>query len=91
MAPRKVAPVLVEILDAIAGIQRVTAGKTFAEFKSSWLLRLATQRALEIISEAARHIPDEMLAPHDDIPWKRIGGIGNVLRHEYHRVADDAV
>lgn len=32
-----------------------------------------------------------MLAPHPDIPWKRIRGIGNVLRHEYHRVADDAV
>lgn len=91
MASRKVELVFAEIPDAIDGIQRVTAGKTFAEFESSWLLRLATQRALEIISEATRHIPDEVLAPYADIPWKRIRGIGNVLRHEYHRVADDAV
>ncbi|BDA83814.1 hypothetical protein Sa4125_13560 [Aureimonas sp. SA4125] len=91
MVSREVGPVLADILDAIDGIQQVTAGKSFAEFGSSWLLRLATQRALEIISEATRHIPDELLAPHADIPWKRIRGIGNVLRHEHHRVADDAV
>lgn len=26
-----------------------------------------------------------------EIPWKQIRGIGNVLRHEYHRIADPIV
>lgn len=68
-----------------------TSGKSLDDFKGDWLLRLAIQRALEIISEATGHLPDEIVASEPDIPWKQIRGIGNVLRHEYHRIADDIV
>ncbi|WP_226951354.1 HepT-like ribonuclease domain-containing protein [Rhizobium terrae] len=54
-------------------------------------MRLGTQRALEIISEACRHIPDELLNFASDVPWKKIRGIGNILRHEYHKIADDVI
>ncbi|MCF3640064.1 DUF86 domain-containing protein [Rhizobium sp. TRM95111] len=49
------------------------------------------QGALETVSEACRHIPDDLLLLAPDIPWKKIRGIGNVLRHEYHRIADDVI
>lgn len=88
---RKVGPVLAEILDAIDGIETHTTAKSLADFKRDWLLRLAIQRALEIISEASRHIPDELLLQAPDVPWKQIRGMGNILRHEYHRIADDVV
>ncbi|NKN37721.1 DUF86 domain-containing protein [Agrobacterium sp. a22-2] len=91
MVKRKVGPVLAEIMDAIEGIEAHTAGKSLAEFKNDWLLRLGTQRALEIVSEACRHIPDELLNLAPDVPWKKIRGIGNVLRHEYHKIADDVI
>jgi uncharacterized protein with HEPN domain len=91
MAPRKVGPVLAEILEAIEGIEAHTAGKSLADFQQSWLLRLAVQRALEIISEAARHIPDELLVIAPRVRWKQIRGIGNILRHEYHKIADDVI
>ncbi|WP_371480493.1 DUF86 domain-containing protein [Agrobacterium sp. DSM 25558] len=83
--------VLVEMLDAINGIEVHTTGKTIEDFERDWLLKLAIQRALEIISEASRHIPDDLLTTVPDVPWKQIRGVGNVLRHEYHRVADDVV
>ena len=88
MAPRKVGPVLAEILAAIDGIQAATAGKTFEEFQADWLLRHGVQRGLEIISEASRHIPDPLLIHAPEVPWKQVRGIGNLLRHEYHNVAD---
>jgi uncharacterized protein with HEPN domain len=91
MVSRKVGPVLAEIREAIEGIETYTADKTLADFQRDWLLRLAVQRALEIISEAARHIPDEFLAHAPNVPWKKIRGIGNVLRHEYHKIADDVI
>ncbi|MEQ1407597.1 HepT-like ribonuclease domain-containing protein [Neorhizobium sp. Rsf11] len=91
MVKRKVEPVLAEILEAIEGIETHTAGKSLAEFEHDWLLRHGTQRALEIISEASRHIPDELLNLAPDIPWKKIRGIGNILRHEYHKIADDVI
>ena len=91
MAKRKIGPVLAEIREAIEGIETHTVGKSLADFQQDWLLRLAVQRALEIISEAARHIPDELLIHAPDVPWKRIRGIGNILRHEYHKIADDVI
>ncbi len=91
MTSRKIGPVLAEILEAIDGIETHTAGKSLSDFERDWLLRLAVQRALEIISEACRHIPDDLLTFAPEIPWKKIRGIGNILRHEYHRIADDVV
>jgi uncharacterized protein with HEPN domain len=91
MVSRKVGPVLAEMLEAIEGIETHTAGKSLVDFQGDWLLRLAVQRALEIISEASRHLPDELLSHAPDVPWKKIRGIGNVLRHDYHKIADDVI
>jgi uncharacterized protein with HEPN domain len=91
MAKRKVGPVLAEILEAVEGIETHAAGKSLADFEQSWLLRLAVQRALEIISEASRHIPDDLLTVVPNVPWKQIHGIGNILRHEYHKIADEVI
>lgn len=91
MAGRKVGPILTEMLDALDGIEAATAGKTLQDFQDDWLLKHGVQRGIEIISEAARHLPDELLDHAPEIPWKQIRGIGNVLRHEYHKIADPIV
>jgi uncharacterized protein with HEPN domain len=51
-------------------------------------LRRITERAIQIISEAARTLPEELRARNSDAPWADIIGIGNALRHEYHRIDD---
>jgi uncharacterized protein with HEPN domain len=88
---RKIGLVLQEILAAIEGIEAAIAGKTFADFQREWLLRHGIQRGIEIISEASRHIPAELLASRPEIPWDQVKGIGSVLRHEYHRVSDKVI
>ena len=88
---RLVHPALRAIVDSIAGIEASVSGKTFDAFLSEWLLRHGVQRGLEIISEAARRIPVPLRATQPHIPWDQIIGIGNVLRHEYHRVSDKVV
>jgi len=88
---RKIAPVLADILDAIEIVEQATVGKTFEQFKDDRLLSLGVQRAIEIISEATRHVPDELLATCPEIPWRKIRGVGSVLRHEYHRIADEVI
>jgi uncharacterized protein with HEPN domain len=67
------------------------AGKMFADFQKDWLLRHGAQRAIEIISEASRHVPDQLKAMHPKIRWRSIAGIGNVLRHEYHAISDKVI
>ena len=88
---RKISPILHEIVTAIDGIQGAIAGKTFADFQEDWLLRHGAQRAIEIISEASRHVPDHLKAMHPNIRWRSIAGIGNVLRHEYHAIFDQVI
>ena len=85
---RSVRPALRAILEAIDGIETAVHGRTLDDFAADWLLRHGVQRGVEIVSEAVRRIPATMLDAHPDIPWAQIMGIGNVLRHEYHRVSD---
>jgi uncharacterized protein with HEPN domain len=51
----------------------------------------AVVRCLEILSEASRRVPEAMKAAHPDIPWAKIAGICNILRHEYRSVSTDAI
>lgn len=44
------------------------------------------ERALEIICEAARHVPDAVKAQNPEIDWRGMQDFGNLLRHAYHRV-----
>jgi uncharacterized protein with HEPN domain len=80
---RKVGHAIHDILEAIARVEEITNGKTFGEFEANWQLQWMVQRALEIISEASRALPKELTSMRPDIPWPRVAGLGNVLRHEY--------
>jgi uncharacterized protein with HEPN domain len=80
-----------DILEAIEGIERAITGKTFDDFAREWLLRLAIQRAIEIISEASRSIPDTVKTTRPEIPWVKVSAIGNILRHEYHALSDPII
>ena len=61
---------------------------TFSDYQKSCTLRRAAERAAQIVSEAAKSLPPEMLARHSEVPWNAIIGSGNILRHEYQRIDD---
>lgn len=88
---RNVDLILMEMLDAIDGIEQASAGKSFEEFGRDWLLRHGVQRGLEIISEAARHLPDDLVETQPAVPWRQVKGIGSILRHEYHKISDRVI
>lgn len=67
------------------------AGVTLRAFEPDCRKRWLVKRDAEIISEASRHLPDAMKARHPGIPWPKVAGIGNVLRHDYERVAHDVL
>jgi uncharacterized protein with HEPN domain len=48
-------------------------------------------RALEIVSEASRHLTPEVKGRHPHIDWRAIADAGNVYRHVYHDVDLDRV
>ena len=50
------------------------------------MLQRGSERALLIISEAAKAIPVELLRRYPEIDWRGVVQLGNVLRHEYPTV-----
>ncbi len=79
---------LLHIRDEIEGVAIAVEGLTFDQYQKSYVHRRAVERAVQIISEATKALPPDMLARHAGAPWKSIIGIGNVLRHEYQRLDD---
>ena len=73
------------ILEAIANIEADTVGHDFESFRADRRARQLTERNLEIVSEASRRLPKALKDQERDIAWEAIAGIGNVLRHGYHR------
>ncbi len=80
-----------DILETIRRVDSKVAGKSFEEFQADWEFRFVVQRAIEIVSEATRRLPEELKASRPEIHWRSIAAIGNVLRHEYHTISDRVV
>lgn len=58
-------------------------GIDFEEFKRDDKSVYAVIRAVEIIGEAARNIPEEIRRKYPEIPWREITAMRNKLSHEY--------
>jgi len=91
MSERIVSPRLSDIIEAIERIHSILDGVSLESFEEDWEKRWLVERGIEIISEASRHLPDDLKMRQPGIPWPKVSGIGNILRHEYHRVAPDVL
>ncbi len=75
-----------DIIDNIDAIEAFTAQFDFPAFRLDRKTVYAVVRALEIVSEASRRLPDELIARHPEIDWVAIAAAGNIYRHEYETV-----
>ena len=71
--------------------QNFVFGLTFENFKEDRRSFYAVTRAIEIISEAARRLPQGLRDRNPQLPWRAIMGVGNVYRHNYDTVAEEYV
>lgn len=73
---------LLHMLDAIDAIEDLAAvNRAYTRVE-----RAAFERFFEIISEASRHLPQELRDQHPHIPWRAIADLGNALRHGYEAI-----
>lgn len=61
------------------------------DFVSSGLTYDAALRNLELIGEAASHIPDVIRSAHSEIPWRMIIATRNRLIHGYLGIDNDTL
>ena len=79
---------LLHIRDEIEGVAMIVRGLSLVQYQGSYMHRRAVERAVQIVSEAAKALPPDSLAKHPSAPRTAIIGIGNILRHEYQSLDD---
>jgi uncharacterized protein with HEPN domain len=86
MSDRIFSEYLEDILDAIAKIRQFIGEMDYDAFSKDEKTSFAVVRALEIIGEASKHIPEEVRTFHSDLPWREMAGIRDKLIHDYFGV-----
>ena len=82
---------LQDILESIAMIDLFVKEMDFQDYRDDLKTKSAVERQLQIITEAAYRLGDEANAVCPGPNWKGLMGMGNILRHGYHRVDDEIV
>ena len=83
MSKRKPDVYLQDILESIDHIQRFLDGVSEEEFYENVEKQDAVLRRLEIIGEAVKNLPEEIIENHPGIPWRQIAGMRDIISHEY--------
>jgi len=83
MSKRKPDVFLQDILESIQQIEQYLDNVKENEFYQKPEKQDDVLRRLEIIGEAVKHISGEIREKYDDVPWRRIAGMRDIIIHEY--------
>ncbi len=72
-----------DILDGMIKAQEFVQGMSYEEFLQEVKTQFAVVRAIEIIGEATKNIPNSVRKKYPQIPWREIAGIRDKIVHEY--------
>jgi uncharacterized protein with HEPN domain len=80
-----------DILEAIDLIELFLHDMTFESYQTDLKTKSAVERQMQIMTEAAIRLGGdaEHIAPGPD--WEGFRGMGNLLRHAYHRIDDQII
>jgi uncharacterized protein with HEPN domain len=82
---------LEDIISAIEKIESYTKGNTFEKFRQQGMLIDAILYNLEVIGEAAKHIPDDMRLRYPEVEWRKVIGLRDIVAHEYFGISLEIV
>ena len=82
---------LEDMIEFSLKVQSYTEGMSQTGFIENNITFDATLRNLELIGEAATHIPKEIQSAHPEIPWRLIIATRNRLIHAYLGIDDDTI
>ena len=82
---------LQDMLDNAKRAGRFTAGMDFGSFSKDDKTVYAVIRAVEIIGEAARNVPQDVRSKYPQIPWRDVAGMRDKLIHQYFGINMEVV
>ena len=83
---RTVSDYLRDIIEYAAIADELIVGMDFDGFNSDRRTHMAVIRAIEVIGEAARYVPESLRRAYPAVPWTRIVGTRNIVAHGYFGV-----
>jgi uncharacterized protein with HEPN domain len=81
----------IDIIDCIIDINEFTDAIEFYQFEKDKMRKLAVERQLEVIGQAANKISIETQNNLGNIPWKNIIGLRNKLAHDYGEILAERI
>ncbi len=91
MYKREYGDYIEDIVDAMDKAMQFTENMNYSDFIHDNKTIFAVIRALEIIGEAVKKIPEDVRTKNPEIPWKRIAGMRDKVIHEYFGVKLEVV
>jgi uncharacterized protein with HEPN domain len=79
------------MLEYCRQIKSFIDGRKYHDYVVDKQLRLAVERCIEIIGEAARNVSQSFQTSHPEIPWRKIVAQRHVLAHEYGEIKHDRI
>jgi uncharacterized protein with HEPN domain len=80
-----------DILESIDLINEFIRDMDFSAYQRDEKTQAAVERKMQILTEAVIRLEMEGPDAFPEIDWKAYRGMGNFLRHSYHRVSDEIV
>jgi len=82
---------LQDMLENAERASQFTGGMSFESFSKDGKTVYAVIRAVEIIGEAARNVPENIRSKYPEIPWRDVAGMRNKLIHQYFGINMEVV
>ncbi len=88
---RDVSIYIMDILENMGLAEDFVKGMDYEEFVSDTKTNHAVIRCIEVMGEAAKHVPESVRKKYSEIPWKDIAGMRDNIIHLYFRVSLEKV
>jgi len=91
MVEREYRDFIIDMIEAADMVASFIQGMNKEQFLADKKTQFAVVRALEIIGEAAKKVPDSIRSRYPDLPWREISGMRDKLIHDYFGVNNEVV